>query len=69
MRNNKKNVENIASLLRQYDRPLRSLFEKMGPDDLKRYKKQLDQNDTIGPSEQKWCQNLLDDIIETKKHK
>ena len=69
MRNNKNNVENIASLLRQYDRPLRSLFEKMGPDDLKRYKKQLDQNDTIGASEQIWCRNLIDDIIETKKHR
>ena len=69
MSNNEKNVANIASLLKQSDVLLSSLFKKMRPDVLKRYKKQLDQNDTIGASEQIWCRNLIDDIIETKKHR
>ncbi len=69
MSNNEKNVANIASLLKQSDVLLSSLFKKMRPDVLKRYKKQLDQNDSIGASEQIWCRNLIDDIIETKKHR
>ena len=69
MSNNEKNVANIASLLKQSDVLLSSLFKKMRPDVLKRYKKQLDQNDSIGASEQIWGRNLIDDIIETKKHR